>query len=152
MRGQAARWRRIIRAIGASPNGLTATEIAHREEAGFRTIDRDLEALRGGSVYPECREGRPLGSHRHLQVQRSVYSSGAKKHRHSESAPLFLLLPKAIDKMLLGCTWGEGVSPRLYASFRFIHQDVRAHPAVRAGGDLGLPDGGEQSGKGRGPI
>ena len=46
MRGdQLARQWRIIRAIEASPNGLTATEIAQREETGIRTIYRDLEAL-----------------------------------------------------------------------------------------------------------
>ena len=46
MRGdQLARQWRIIRAIEASPNGLTVTEIAQREETGIRTIYRDLEAL-----------------------------------------------------------------------------------------------------------
>ncbi len=46
MRGdQLARQWRIIRAIEASPNGLTITEIAQREETGIRTIYRDLEAL-----------------------------------------------------------------------------------------------------------
>ncbi len=56
MRGdQLARQRRIIRAIEASPNGLTVTEIAEREETGFRTIYRDLEALQaaGFPLYTE---------------------------------------------------------------------------------------------------
>ena len=56
MRGdQLARQWRIIRAIEASPNGLTVTEIAQREETGFRTIYRDLEALQaaGCSLYTE---------------------------------------------------------------------------------------------------
>jgi hypothetical protein len=46
MRGDqlAGQWR-DIRAIEASPNGLTVTEIAQREETGIRTIYRDLEAL-----------------------------------------------------------------------------------------------------------
>jgi len=49
MRGdQLARQWRIIRAIQASPNGLTAAEIAQREEIGFRTIYCDLEALQRG--------------------------------------------------------------------------------------------------------
>jgi predicted DNA-binding transcriptional regulator YafY len=49
MRGdQLARQWRIIRAIEASPNGLTVTKIAQREETGIRTIDRDLEALQAG--------------------------------------------------------------------------------------------------------
>ena len=54
MRGdQLARQWRIIRAIEASPNGLTVTEIAHREETGFRTVYRDLEALQpAGFPYP----------------------------------------------------------------------------------------------------
>ncbi len=48
MRGdQLARQWRIIRAIEASTNGLTVTEIAQREETGIRTIYRDLEALQG---------------------------------------------------------------------------------------------------------
>jgi len=46
MRGdQLARQWRIIRAIEASPNGLTVAEIAKREETGIRTSYRDLEAL-----------------------------------------------------------------------------------------------------------
>ena len=46
MRGdQLARQWRIIRAIEASPKGLTVTEIAQREETGIRTIYRDLGAL-----------------------------------------------------------------------------------------------------------
>jgi len=50
MRGdQLARQWRIIRAIEASPNGLTVAEIAQREETGIRTIYRDLEALQ-----PKC--------------------------------------------------------------------------------------------------
>jgi hypothetical protein len=48
MRGdQLARQWRIIRAIEASPTGLTVAEIAKREETGIRTIYRDLEALHG---------------------------------------------------------------------------------------------------------
>ncbi len=52
---QFARQWRIIRAIEASPNGLTVTEIAQREETGFRTINRDLEALQtaGFPLYTE---------------------------------------------------------------------------------------------------
>ncbi len=56
MRGdQLARQWRIVRAIEASPNGLTVTEIAKREESGFRTIYRDLEALQtaGFPLYTE---------------------------------------------------------------------------------------------------
>ena len=46
MRGdQLARQWRVIRAIEASPGGLTVAEIANREETGIRTIYRDLEAL-----------------------------------------------------------------------------------------------------------
>jgi hypothetical protein len=54
MRGdQLARQWRIIRAIEASPNGLTETEIAQREETEFRTINRDLKALQAaGFSYP----------------------------------------------------------------------------------------------------
>jgi hypothetical protein len=50
MRGdQLARQWRVIRAIEASPDGLTVAEIAKREETGLRTIYRDLKALR-----PKC--------------------------------------------------------------------------------------------------
>ena len=46
MRGdQLYRQWRVIRAIEASPNGLTVDEIANREEIGLRTIYRDLGAL-----------------------------------------------------------------------------------------------------------
>jgi hypothetical protein len=46
MRGdQLARQWRVIRAIEASPNGLTVAEIAEREDTGIRTIYRDLEAV-----------------------------------------------------------------------------------------------------------
>jgi predicted DNA-binding transcriptional regulator YafY len=56
MRGdQLARQWRIIRAIEASPTGLTVAEIAKREETGIRTIYRDLEALQvaGFPLYNE---------------------------------------------------------------------------------------------------
>ena len=59
MRGdQLVRQWRIIRAIEASSNGLTVTEIAQREEAGTRTIYRDLEALQaaGFPLYTERAE------------------------------------------------------------------------------------------------
>ena len=46
MRGdQLTRQWRVIRAIESSPNGLTVKEIAQGEEAGLRTINRDLDAL-----------------------------------------------------------------------------------------------------------
>lgn len=47
MRGDqlSRRWR-IIRAIKASPSGLTMAEIAQREKTGARTIYRHLESLR----------------------------------------------------------------------------------------------------------
>jgi hypothetical protein len=56
MRGdQLARQWRLIRAIEASPNGLTVAETAQREETGIRTINRDLEALQtaGFPLYTE---------------------------------------------------------------------------------------------------
>ncbi len=56
MRGdQLTRQWRIIRAIEASLNGLTVTEIAQREESGIRTINRDLDALQaaGFPLYTE---------------------------------------------------------------------------------------------------
>ena len=53
MRGdQLARQWRIIRAIEASPNGLTVTEIARREETGIRTINRALEAFHAAGLPP----------------------------------------------------------------------------------------------------
>jgi len=56
MRGdQLARQRRVIRAIEASPKGLTVTEIAQRKETGFYAIYQDLEALQsaGFPLYNE---------------------------------------------------------------------------------------------------
>jgi hypothetical protein len=56
MRGdQLARQWRVIRAIEASPNGLTVAEIAKWEETRIRTIYRDLEALQaaGFPLYTE---------------------------------------------------------------------------------------------------
>ena len=56
MRGdQLARQCRSIREIEASPNALTGTEIAQREETGIRTIYRGLEALEaaGFPLYTE---------------------------------------------------------------------------------------------------
>ncbi len=56
MRGdQLAQQGRIIRAMETSPKGLTVTEIAKREETGFRTIYRNVEALQVGgcSVHTE---------------------------------------------------------------------------------------------------
>lgn len=56
MRGdQLARQWRVIRAIEASPGGLTVAEIAEREETGIRTIYRDLESLQaaGFPLYTE---------------------------------------------------------------------------------------------------
>jgi len=56
MRGdQLARQWRVIRAIEASPNGLTVAEIAQREETGIRTIYLEPEALQaaGSSLYFE---------------------------------------------------------------------------------------------------
>ena len=56
MRGDhlARQWR-LIRAIETSPNGLTVTEVANREETGIRIIYRDLEALQavGFPLYTE---------------------------------------------------------------------------------------------------
>jgi predicted DNA-binding transcriptional regulator YafY len=56
MRGdQLARKRRVIRAVEASPNGLTVAEIANREKTGIRTIYRNVEALQetGFPLYNE---------------------------------------------------------------------------------------------------
>ena len=60
MRGdQLDRQWRIIRAMEASPNGLTVREIAKREETGFRTIYRNVEALQvGGCSVSTERVGR----------------------------------------------------------------------------------------------
>jgi hypothetical protein len=59
MRGdQLARQWRVVRAVEASPNGLTLAELAKREETGARTIYRDLEALQaaGFPLYTERAE------------------------------------------------------------------------------------------------
>ncbi len=47
---------RIFRIMEASPNGLTVAEIAQKEETGFRTINRDLDALQaaGFPVYTDA--------------------------------------------------------------------------------------------------
>jgi len=66
MRGdQLARHWRIIREIEASPNGLTVTEIAQREETGIRLIYRDLEALQAA--------GFPLYTERVDRANRSAF-------------------------------------------------------------------------------
>jgi hypothetical protein len=56
MRGDhlSRQWR-VIRAIEASPKGLTVAEIAKEEKTGIRTIYRDLEALQaaGFPLYTE---------------------------------------------------------------------------------------------------
>ena len=60
MRGdQLARKWRTIRAIEASPNGLTVTEIAQRAQTGFRTIYRNLETPQAArlSLFTERVEG-----------------------------------------------------------------------------------------------
>ena len=72
MRGdQLARQWRIIRAIEASPNGLTVTEIAQREETGIRTIYRGLEALQAAG-FPlnseRVEKAQPLGFPRHFEI------------------------------------------------------------------------------------
>ena len=59
MRGdQVARQLRVIRTIESSPNGLTAAEIAKREEMGIRTICRYLVAPQaaGFPLYTERTE------------------------------------------------------------------------------------------------
>jgi hypothetical protein len=45
MRGDQLAQRRVIRALEADPNGLTVTEITHRQETGIRTINLILEIL-----------------------------------------------------------------------------------------------------------
>jgi len=57
MRGdQLARQWRVIRAIEASPNGLTVAEIAKREDSGIRTIYRDLEAQAAGFSFADTQK------------------------------------------------------------------------------------------------
>ena len=53
MRGdqQSRQWR-VIRAIDASPNGLTVTGITKPEETGIRTTCRDLEAIQAKGFPP----------------------------------------------------------------------------------------------------
>jgi len=63
MRGdQLARQWRVIRAIEASPNGLTVAEIAQREETGIRTIYRGLEAPQAAG-FPRYTERAYRGNH-----------------------------------------------------------------------------------------
>ena len=57
MRGnQLTRLWRVVRAIEASPNGLTVAEIAQREETGIRTIYRDLEAQAAGFSFADTQK------------------------------------------------------------------------------------------------
>ena len=73
MRGdQLARQWRTIRAIEASPKGLTVIEIAQREEIGMRTIYHELEASQAAGFPPVQREipkSQALGFRRSLQTQ-----------------------------------------------------------------------------------
>jgi hypothetical protein len=66
MRGdQLSRQWRVVRAIEASPNGLTVAEIAKREDSGIRTICRDLEVLQAA--------GSPLYTERVDRANRSAF-------------------------------------------------------------------------------
>ena len=62
---QLSRQWRTIREIKASPNGLTVTEIAQREETGMRTIYRDLDAPQAAAF--------PLYTGRANQVNRWAF-------------------------------------------------------------------------------
>jgi hypothetical protein len=85
MRGdQLARQWRIIWAIEASPNGLTVTEIAWREETGFRTIYRNLEALQAA--------GFPLYTEKVERANRWPFVDTAK-FKMAFSFPLTKLMP-----------------------------------------------------------
>jgi predicted DNA-binding transcriptional regulator YafY len=82
MRGdQLARQWRIIRAIEASPNGLTATEIAQRKETGIRPIYRNLEALQA--------PGFPLFTKKIERPNRWAFIATFK----SKILPAFALIP-----------------------------------------------------------
>jgi len=70
---------RIIQPIEASPNGLTVTEIAQRQETGFRTIYRNLETLQAA--------GFPLYSERADQTNRWAFMDAFK----FKIPPLFTL-------------------------------------------------------------
>jgi hypothetical protein len=102
MRGdQLARQWRIIRAIEASPNGLTVTEIAQREEPGIRTVYRDLEALQAA--------GFPLYTERVERASRWAFTDTFKFKIPSPFTPTELMslyfckrLYKDINRILKG--------------------------------------------------
>ena len=79
MRGnQLAREWRIIRAKEASPNGLTETEIAQREETRIRAIYHGLGALQAA--------GSPLYTERFDRANRSAFVDAFK----FETPPLII--------------------------------------------------------------
>jgi len=101
MRGDHSAWQwRVIRAIEASPNGLTVTEIAQREEPGIRTIYRDLEALQAA--------GSPLYTERVDQANRPAFVDTFKfeippPFTLAEQMPLYFyrdLVCKVLDQCL----------------------------------------------------
>jgi hypothetical protein len=85
MRGdQLARQRRVLRAIEASPNGLTPAELAKREDNGIRTIVRDPGALQEA--------GFPLPTKRVEGANRWAAIDTFK----SKISPLFTLTPSEV--------------------------------------------------------
>jgi hypothetical protein len=85
---QFARQWRIIRAIEASPNSLTVAETAQREEKGFRTIYRDLEALQAA--------GFPLYTQKVEKANRWAFVDTLK----FKESILFLTPPRSLSKQL----------------------------------------------------
>ena len=82
MRGdQLARQWRIIRAIEASPSGLTVAEIAKREETGIRTIYRDLEALQP-AFHAKAQSAPSKRSVRLLSFPKILLSRCFRKYPH----------------------------------------------------------------------
>jgi hypothetical protein len=61
-----------------------------------------------------------------------LYSSGAKKPRHSRFAPLLLLFPETIRRIQMECTWGGFYPPFPKGGFsailRFISRERRGKP------------------------
>jgi hypothetical protein len=115
MRGdQLARQWRIIRAIEASPNGLTVSEIAKREEAGIRSIYRDLEAYHAHAKA----QSAPRKPFRVLLAFLDIFLLSS--HSFGKTIKQFSALPP-LRSLRLGV---RGLDDFMRHSFRVMHDEL----------------------------
>jgi hypothetical protein len=98
MRGyQLGREWRVIRAIEASPSGLTAAKITKGEETGIRTIYRDLEALQVAN-FPYPGHAKPQSTPREIfRLPLSIlYIFSASSHPIRKAIKEFSAIPLCV--------------------------------------------------------